>query len=69
MKTARRQLPLEDETDAAESLRYVYIEPPRCPSCGSDDLHMTRSVNQGDGSVCKTTNCRNCKHHFFVIIE
>jgi hypothetical protein len=56
-------------TDAAESDRYVFIERARCPKCGSDDLHTTRGKNQGDGSTCTTTNCRTCKHHFFIITE
>jgi hypothetical protein len=58
-----------ETADAAETLRYVYVERPRCPVCGSDDLHTTRSEDQGDGSTAKTTNCRTCRHHFFVILE
>jgi hypothetical protein len=56
-------------TDAGEYGRYVYIEKPRCPVCGSDELDRKRTVDQGDGSVCRTMNCRACRHHFFVIEE
>lgn len=56
-------------TDAAETLRYVFVEKPRCPRCGSDQLKTTRSDDQGDGTTSKTTNCRECGHHFFVIVE
>jgi hypothetical protein len=58
-----------DTTDAAETLRYVYIERPRCPRCGADDLKTIRSKDQGDGTVQRTTQCRDCSHRFFVIIE
>ena len=59
----------QTDTTATESLRYVFIERARCPACGSDDLHTTRVEDQGDGSTARTTNCRRCKHHFFVIVE
>ncbi len=57
------------ETDAAESDRYVYVERPRCPRCGSPELKQTRARDQGDGSTCRTMNCASCKHHFFIIEE
>lgn len=61
---------IENETDdAGEHLRYVYIQRPRCPACGSENLHRTRTEDQGDGSICKTMNCLDCQHHFFVIEE
>jgi transposase-like protein len=60
---------MRQPSDAAEALRYVFVEKVRCPRCGSDELKTTRSVNQGDGSTQRTTNCRSCGHHFFVIEE
>ncbi len=58
-----------DPRDPAERLRYVYVERPRCPRCGTADLKITRSRTQDDGSVCRTANCRNCDWHFFIIEE
>jgi len=57
--------------DAAETLRYVFIERARCPACGSAELQTIRSQDQGDGSTSRDTRCRNrgCRHRFFVIVE
>ena len=59
----------DTEPMAGESLRYVYIDRARCPACGSVNVKTTRSVNQGDGSTMRTANCRECRHHFFIIVE
>jgi transposase-like protein len=58
-----------DPTDAAESLRYVFIEKPRCPACGSDELKTLRSNKENDGSVSRDTRCLSCNHQFFVVVE
>ena len=55
--------------DAAESLRYVFVERARCPKCASVNLDRKRSADQGDGSIKRTVNCLQCSHHFYVIEE
>ena len=52
-----------------DSLRYVYIERPRCPVCGSTNLQTIRSKDQRDGSVSRRTACKECGHRFFVIVD
>lgn len=60
-----------DEPRGPESRRYVFITKPRvaCPVCGGGSLKTTRSVDQLDGTSKRTTNCRTCGHHFFIIVE
>ena len=55
--------------DPAESMRYVYIERPRCPLCDSVSLKTVHSEDQNDGSVKRDTRCRDCGHRFFVVVE
>jgi hypothetical protein len=55
--------------DAAELLRYVFMERPRCPVCGSADLRTIRSQDQGDGTIQRRTQCRVCFHKFIVVVE
>lgn len=57
------------DATADDSLRYVHIERPRCPACGSADLQTIRSKDQGDGSKARRTACKKCGHKFFVIVE
>ena len=59
----------DTEPMAGESLRYVYIERARCPACGSADLQTIRSKDQGDGTVARRTQCRQCFHKFVVVVE
>lgn len=60
---------VEQQTDAGESGRYVFVERLRCTKCQSTDLRTTRSVEQGDGTRKKTTVCNRCSWRFFVVIE
>jgi hypothetical protein len=59
------------DSDGAESLRYVYVDRPQCPACGSKRLETQRSESQGDGTVKRHTRCKkeDCNHHFFIIVE
>ena len=57
------------DTLAGDSLRYVFVERPRCPACGSGDLQTIRSQNQHDGTTSRRTWCKVCNHRFFVIVE
>ena len=56
-------------SDAAESLRYIFVERPRCPRCGSPALKTQKTVNHGDDSITRETKCRDCGHRFFVVVE
>ncbi len=47
------------DATADDSLRYVHIERPRCPACGSADLQTIRSKDQGDGSKAGERRARN----------
>ena len=57
-------------TDAGEPLRYVYVERPRCPACGSDNLRTQKTrPKETDKSVTRETVCRDCRWHFLVVVE
>ena len=60
---------MTDRTTAGEPDRYVFIERAKCPACGSSNLQTIRSRNQGDGSTERRTQCRQCFHRFFVVVE
>lgn len=49
--------------------RYVFVELPRCPECGGTRHRAYRSVEQGDGSRMKWTECKTCHEKFIVILE
>jgi len=59
----------DDPDDASAALRYVFIDRPRCPQCYSDSLKTKHSEGQGDGSVKRDTECRDCGWQFFVVLE
>ena len=52
-----------------DAFRYVHIERPHCPVCGSANLKMKRSILQCDGSRRQSMWCLACPHKFFVILE
>lgn len=50
--------------------RYVFVQRPRCPSCGSVDLKTQRSLpEQSDGSKARCVKCRTCGENFIVVHE
>ncbi len=51
------------------STRYVFVERPRCPRCGSSSHRAYRSVEQCDGSRMKWTVCQACREKFIVVLE
>jgi len=55
--------------DAAEHLRFEFVRRPRCPACQSSNIQTIRSSDQGDGTTKRHTQCRDCQHRFFVIVE
>ena len=70
MSTTGHDATARQDATADDSLRYVYIERPRCPACGSADLRTLRSTtDDSDGSTARRTCCLNCDHRFFVIVE
>jgi hypothetical protein len=54
---------------AHDRLRYVFVDRPACPACGSVKLKTIRSKTRDDGSVTRTTRCQECDHRFFVILD
>ena len=56
-------------TDAAKLTRYVFVERPRCPVCGSIDLQTVRTERQVDETKIQRKKCRRCAHRFLVIWE
>ena len=59
-----------NSTDPAEWGRYVFVERPRCPKCGSTVLKTRHSRREfGDGSITRDTVCRTCGATFFVVVE
>jgi hypothetical protein len=61
--------PSQPPPDPAEHLRYVFLERPKCPVCHSPGIRTIRSENQGDGTMRRRTQCRDCQHVFFVIVQ
>lgn len=51
-----------------DAFRYVFLQRPRCPVCESAELKTLRT-NQVDGVTSRRTECRECRHKFFVIVE
>jgi hypothetical protein len=56
-------------TDAAERLRYVFVELPTCSKCGSRRLRTVRSIAQDDGTRERRTHCLTCALRFIVVAE
>ena len=52
-----------------DTMRYIFLERPRCPVCDSCDLQTLRSQRQSDGSTKRRTQCKTCRHKFFIILE
>ena len=51
-----------------DATRYVFIMKARCPVCESAELKTLRT-NKVDGVTSRRTECRECRHKFFVIPE
>lgn len=49
--------------------RMVFVERPRCPSCGGTDVKTTRSVSNGDGTRTQHKRCRDCSTPYEVVWE
>jgi hypothetical protein len=58
-----------NDPTGAERFRYVYVERPRCPSCGSASLLAIRSKSHDDGTTERRVQCQGCYHKFFLILE
>ena len=57
------------ETTTKTPRPYVFVERPRCPACGSVDLHPYKTVQQGDGSTLRYVRCKSCGEKAFLVIE
>lgn len=53
----------------AEQLRYVFVEAPRCPACGSARHSIQRTATEGDGTRRRSVKCQVCRHNFILVIE
>lgn len=51
---------------ALQDQRFVYVQRPRCPQCGSTKQTTTRSVDNFDGTRTQNKRCR-CGHAFSLI--
>ena len=61
---------MNEVDEPSEPLRYVFIERPRCPSCGSGSLKTRKTLpSQGDDSVTRDTLCKSCGWTFYVVVE
>jgi len=47
----------------------VFIVAPACPHCGSDDLHRSRTDDNGDGSKTRFCSCVSCGGRFKLVVE
>lgn len=60
---------MPDDDNRFTSDQIIFVERPRCPRCGGDDLETKRSTQQGDGSVLRRVWCRDCPAKFYVVVE
>ncbi len=61
--------PPAENADCEPARRYVYCRRPRCPECGSADLHTYRSSRTGDSSVTRHARCRACRTKLLIVVE
>lgn len=47
----------------------VFIERPKCPTCGSAELKTRRTTRNEDASVSRDTVCQECDQHFIVVVD
>lgn len=62
----RRQ---RDYLATASGRPVVFASLARCPACGGTKHKSYRSLDQGDGSRMKWTECKSCGEKFIVILE
>ena len=53
----------------APRLTTLILERPRCPRCGSPELEVRRTIDQGDGSRLRYCRCRRCSRPVRVVVE
>ncbi len=69
-RRAKRREELALERLAAPSDgKYVWARLPRCPACGGTRHHSYRSVDNGDGTRTKHTQCKDCHEKFLIVLE
>jgi hypothetical protein len=47
----------------------VFITLPGCPFCGAVRPILTKSDDNGDGSVTRKVICRQCSGRFKIVVE
>lgn len=52
-----------------EGARYLFLERPRCPECGSTRLRTYRSVEQEDGTRLRYSECLTCGCRLRIVLE
>jgi DNA-directed RNA polymerase subunit M/transcription elongation factor TFIIS len=67
----RQDRTITDTTgDPAGVGRFVFVLAARCPVCNSRNLRTKKTrPRESDGSVTRETQCKECHHHFLVVIE
>ena len=48
---------------------YLYVQRPRCPSCGGGRLLVYRSVDNGDATRTRYAKCSDCKQRVVIVVE
>jgi transcriptional regulator NrdR family protein len=51
-----------------DETRYVFVELPACPACGSTHRKVYRSTRV-DGGKSQHSKCLDCEHRFIVVME
>lgn len=54
---------------AARIPAYLYVERPKCPSCGGHRLRAYKSRSESDGSVTRYAICQDCERRVVIVVE
>jgi hypothetical protein len=75
MREVGKQLAVERKRErfaeslaADDSLRYVWVNPIRCPACNGTQ-HDTTRTERHDGVKSQRKTCRVCGHKFIAIFQ
>jgi DNA-directed RNA polymerase subunit M/transcription elongation factor TFIIS len=50
--------------------RYIIVTRPRCPTCGSPNLHPYKSRTERDSGIAtRYVRCRQCEYRFSLIVK
>jgi hypothetical protein len=68
MNTDTDEINMTGESSPSGRL-YVYFQKPRCPRCGSANLHGYGTQQNGDGSTTRYADCRDCRQKLLIVAE